>query len=104
MPENNNRNLIPADEAVHDLTLALLYLTRFAEDQGKKDLWAIDSFRAWKSYDWNALNKLVEEELIIDRHGNKSLWITEEGVIKAREILNRLGISDWESKKKAGEM
>ena len=100
MPDKDNIKPIPAKQAVHDLTLVLLYLTRFAEGRDNKDLWAIDSFRAWKSYDWDALDKLSEEELIIDKHGNKSLWITEEGVVKAREILSQLGISDWTPRKK----
>lgn len=85
-----------AKEAVHDLTLALLYLNRFAESREHKDLWEIDTFRSWKSYDWDAVDQLNEEGFVIDRHGNKSLYVTEEGVVKAREILEKLGISDWE--------
>ena len=39
--------------------------------------------------------KLDEEGLVSSKHGNKSLWLTEDGVKKAREILDRLGIEDW---------
>ena len=82
------------DQALHDMTLAMLYLTRFKEHSrfSSED----QLFRAWKSYDWDTLNKLSEKELIIDRHGNKSLYLTEEGVEKAKEILEKYGISDWE--------
>ena len=95
VPENR----IPPKQAVHDLTLALIYLNRFIEQRGKKtDFWEAKEFKAWKSYDWDTLDQLNEEGYIIDRHGNKSLWLTEEGVQKAKEILNNLQISDWEKK------
>lgn len=72
----------------------MIYLTRF---KGRSRFRSEDQlFRAWKSYDWDTLNKLSEEELIIDRHGNKSLYLTEEGEAKAKEILKQYGIKDWE--------
>lgn len=84
------------EQAIHDLTLALLYLTRFTESD-RRFKTANELPRAWKSYDWEALDKLNEEEYTIDRHGNKSLYLTEEGIQKAKEILEQYGISDWES-------
>ena len=86
------------DQALHDMTLAMLYLTRFKESG--RLIPETQLFRAWKSYDWDTLDKLSEEELTIDRHGNKSLYLTEEGVKKAKEILEKYGISDWEMKDK----
>lgn len=88
-------NKLSPDEAVHDLTLALLYLNCFTDSRQKGEEVLP---RAWKSYDWDALDKLSEEEYIIDRHGNKSLYLTESGMQKAREILNTLNISDWNRK------
>ena len=86
-------------QALHDLTLAMIYLTRFIEGRGHKtDFWEAKEFKAWKSYDWDTLDQLNEEGYIIDRHGNKSLWLTEEETAKAREILNALNIRDWEKK------
>ena len=87
---------IPPKQAIHDLVLALIYLTRFMEKSryNSED----QLFRAWKTYDWDALDKLSEEELIIDRHGNKSLYLTDEGVARAQEILKSLGIRDWEKR------
>ena len=64
----------------------------------KTDFREAKEFKAWKSYNWNTLDQLNEEVYIIDRHGNKSLWLTEEGVQKAKEILDNLHISDWEKK------
>ena len=89
-----NDNKVSPDQALHDLTLAMIYLTRFKE---KGRLRSEDQLlRAWKSYDWDTLDKLSEEELIIDRHGNKSLYLTEEGEQKAKDILEQYGIKDWE--------
>jgi len=83
------------EQALHDLTLALIYLTKFKEsDRRFKSEDTL--YRAWKSYDWATLDKLNEEELIIDRHGNKSLYLTEEGEAKAKEILKTLGIRNWD--------
>ncbi len=40
-------------------------------------------------------NELDEEGYVSSKHGNKSLWITEDGVKRAREILKELNIDDW---------
>lgn len=87
------------EQAAHDLTLALLYLTRFTEGRGRQpDFQTAKEFKAWKSYDWDVLNQLNEEGYIIDKHSKKSLHITEEGTAKAKEILATLSIRDWEKK------
>ena len=85
---------IPPEQALHDMTLAMIYLTRFTDGRLKKD--EDPPLRAWKSYDWDTLDKLSEEDLIIDRHGNKSLYLTDEGAARAKEILEKYGIADWE--------
>lgn len=83
------------EQAMHDLTLALIYLSRMSEQRNGSDLWDIKDFRAWKNYEWDTVDKLDEEGLVSSKHGNKSLWLTEDGVKKAREILDKLGIEDW---------
>jgi len=81
------------NQALHDLTLALIYLTRFTDS--KSDFFNITDFRAWKNYNWATIDELDEEGLVSSKHGNKSLWLTEEGVQRAREILKELNIDDW---------
>ena len=56
-------------------------------------------YRAWKGYVFGVLNELEEEELIFGKRRNKSIFISKEGIAKAREIMNRLGIEDWERDK-----
>lgn len=70
-------------EQIEDLTLLLLYLQSWKE---------YNSLRAWKGYDFNVLNKLNEKGLVDDKHGNKSLYITEEGIERAKTIMAKIKI------------
>ena len=62
---------IEPDQALHDLTLEMIYLTRFKESGHLRS--DDQLFRAWKSYDWDTLDKLSEEELINVMKGDMSL-------------------------------
>ncbi len=54
-------------DKIDEMVLALLYLT-LHEDR-----------RAWKSFDWDALNRLFEKGLIENpRNKNKSVVFTDE--------------------------
>ena len=86
---------IKAEEAMKELTLMLLYLSRFA--QGEKFHEATD-FYAWKGYDFDILNELDDADYI--RQGkhpsrSKSVYITESGMELAKKLLSKYGISDW---------
>ncbi len=87
---------IPADEALHDLTLALIYLSR--QSDSKRTFWDITTFSAWKNFEWSVFDQLDEEGFVYDKHGRKTVYISEKGVIRAREILEKYGIADWEAK------
>ena len=66
------------DEAV----LALLYLTRCDQRFGAA---------AWKSHDWDALNRLHEKGYIENPVSkNKSVGFTEDGQAKAEELFWKL--------------
>lgn len=63
------------DEAV----LGLLWLTLH------------DERRAWKSHDWDALNRLYEQGMIYDPVNKaKSVVLTDEGLAKAEELFHAL--------------
>lgn len=63
------------DEAV----LALLYLGLH------------DGARAWKGFDWDAMDRLHEQGYITDPHGKaKSVVFTEEGFERAKHLLEKL--------------
>ena len=66
---------------VDDAVLALLFLNMFSDDYGT---------RAWKSFDWDAMNRLYEKGYIDDPKSKaKSVIITEEGVRRAEELFRR---------------
>ncbi|KVT59875.1 DUF6429 family protein [Burkholderia ubonensis] len=70
-----NVNLAAIDDAV----LALLYLTLH------------DHNRAWKTFDWDALNRLHERGLIGDPVNKaKSVVLSDEGVREAERLFKRL--------------
>ena len=65
--------------AIDDAVLALLYLTLH------------DHNRAWKSFDWEALNRLHERGLIGDPVNRaKSVVMTDEGLRESERLFKRL--------------
>ena len=67
------------NDRIDDAVLALLLLGRH------------DGARAWKSFDWDALDRLYERGLISDPVGKaKSVMFTEEGLARAELLLQRL--------------
>ncbi|HEF5873491.1 TPA: hypothetical protein SAY52_004146 [Burkholderia cenocepacia] len=65
--------------AVDDAVLALLHLTLH------------DGNRAWKSFDWHALNRLHERGLICDPVNKaKSVVLTDEGLRESERLFARL--------------
>ncbi|WP_423379924.1 DUF6429 family protein [Burkholderia sp. LMG 32019] len=66
-------------DAVDDTVLALLYLTLH------------DRNRAWKSFDWDVLNRLHERGLIGDPvNRTKSIVLTDEGLRESERLFMRL--------------
>ena len=71
MPPDQNR--------IDDATMALLYLGLHDEN------------RAWKGFDWAALNRLHEKGLISDpRRKAKSVVFSEEGLRRAKELFEKM--------------
>lgn len=66
-------------ERIDDAVLGLLWLTLH------------DERRAWKSYDWDALNRLHEQGLIHDPVNKaKSVVLTDKGLARAEEVFRAL--------------
>ena len=81
---------LDAATASRELTLALLFLNRFREKVGPTSVW-----RAWKGFDFDTLDKLAEAGLISSSRTAKSVSLTDEGLAKARRLLDKFGIADW---------
>ena len=84
-----------AKQAMKELTMMLIYLSRFCE---REKFAEAKHFYAWKGYDFDILNELDDADYI--RQGNhpsrsKSVYITENGMVQAKELLSKYGISDW---------
>ncbi len=72
------------DEAI----LALLYLGLH------------DGARAWKGFDWDAMDRLHQQGYISDPRGKaKSVVFTEEGLDRARRLLTELFGKQGETKR-----
>jgi hypothetical protein len=70
-------------EKVDETVLALLWLTLDGDG------------RAWKSHDWNVLDRLHERGYISDPKSKaKSVLLTEEGERRARELFARYFSAD----------
>lgn len=69
-------------DKIDETVLALLWLGAHG------DKWAM---RAWKSFDWDAMNRLHEKGLISDPVGKaKSVTFTEEGERRSRGLFEAM--------------
>ena len=70
---------------IDDAVLALMYLTLHDADRFS------GMVRAWKTFDWDALNRLFEQGLIYDPVNKaKSVVLTPEGRHRSEELFHQL--------------
>ena len=79
------------EETIKDLTLALMYLTRFnnSEEPHFHEL-------SWKGYDHETLKELDEEDMIRIPAKAKYAYILPDGRRRAMEVVKELGIADYD--------
>ncbi len=70
------------DKLMNDLALALIYLSAWKE---KGD----EVYRAWKGYDFSILDELKEQGLIDFSYKAKSVYLSEEGEEKAKQLIEK---------------
>jgi len=69
-------------DKVDEATMALLYLVMWQER---------DCQRAWKSFDWDTMDRLYGKGWICNPKGKaKSVAVTEEGARMAEHLFNKL--------------
>jgi hypothetical protein len=67
------------EDKIDDAVLALLHLGLH------------DNYRAWKGFDWDAMNRLYEKGYIGNPVGKaKSVVFTDEGLQRSKELLKAL--------------
>ncbi len=72
-----------------ELTLLLLYLTSWKEDELPMEI-----RRSWKGYPFEILDKLTEEDFIQGSKKAKSVYVTEEGISYAKQLIEKYNIHD----------
>ena len=80
------------DKLIDELTLMLLYLTSWKDNSRFSEG---DEIFAWKGYDFTVLNNLENDDYIHQgSHPSKSkkVYLTEEGINKAKELLSKYSI------------
>jgi len=73
------------DKLATSLALALIYLSAWQEKEPFGEV-----HRAWKGYDFAILDQLKAASLIDFSYKAKSLYLTEEGIAKAKAIIDKL--------------
>ena len=69
------------NDKIDEMVLALLYLTSFDQKV---------VMRAWKSHDWDALNRLYEKGFISDPKSKaKSIAFSDAGFKLSEELFNK---------------
>ncbi|CAM4412626.1 DUF6429 family protein [Paenibacillus alkaliterrae] len=77
----NNEQL---EQNIKELTLLLLFLTSWAENEG------LEKYRrSWKGYSFDILNELLEERLIFGSNRSKSVYFTDAGIEKAKKFASK---------------
>lgn len=84
-----------AKEAMKELTMLLMYLSRFSERDRFSDG---KVFHAWKGYDFDVINGLADADYL--RQGShpsrsKSVYLTDAGIDYAKILMEKYGIEDW---------
>ena len=72
------------DKAIKELTLLLIYLTSWQEEAG-----SVKVQRSWKGYPFEILDELREEGYLTGRKTAKSIYLTEEGLDRAKELMKK---------------
>ena len=82
---------INPEEAVKELTMILMYLTRFNE----RGNFASSLDMAWKGYDFSVIDELDLQDYIRQgSHRFKAVSITDAGVKLSKELLDKYNILD----------
>lgn len=79
---------------IEELVLLLLYLTGWEEkirgfDKGKMKVFDKKLIRSWKGYPFEILDILTEKGYTTGSRRAKSVYLTEEGIKKAKELKRK---------------
>ena len=72
------------EQTIKELTLLLIYLTSWQEEE-----FSMKIHRSWKGYPFEILDELQEKGYISGSIRAKSVFLTEEGIAKAKEFMGK---------------
>jgi hypothetical protein len=72
------------DKEIKELTLLLLYLTSWKENDIPEHL-----RRSWKGYPFEALKELSDQDLLRGGTRSKSVYLTAEGIQEAKKLMEK---------------
>ncbi|WP_080873577.1 DUF6429 family protein [Oceanobacillus timonensis] len=72
------------EEKIKELTLLLLYLTSWKEEDIPQDM-----RRSWKGYDFDILNDFTDKDLIRGSKRWKSVYLTKDGMREAEKLMKK---------------
>ena len=88
VPEPEVEDEAASEALLEELTLLVIYLSSWEEELAPD----LTVRQAWKGYLFEVLDALEEQGYVSQTRRAKSLALTEEGVLKAREIRERYGL------------
>lgn len=77
------------EEKIKELTLLLLYLTSWKEDDLPEEM-----RRSWKGYPFEVLNQLTDEDFIRGSIRSKSVYLTATGIKEAKALAKKYQINE----------
>lgn len=81
---HHRQEVVELDEKIRELTLLLLYLTSWKEDELPEEM-----RRSWKGYPFDVLNELTDEDFIRGSIRSKSVYLTEAGIKEAEALVKK---------------
>jgi len=76
------------EDKVDDVTLALMYLVTWKEKKGF-------SWSAWKSFDWDTMDRLHQKGLISNPKSKaKSVILSDEGFQRAERLFHEMFVKE----------
>ncbi len=77
-----------ADQELEDLSLLVLYLSSW-EEKIKTPAEDVKVRRAWKGILFEVIDKLQEDGLISGSTGAKSIYLTDDGIKRAKKLEDK---------------
>jgi hypothetical protein len=73
------------ETTIQELTLLLMYVSSWEEPPS-------GARKAWKGFSYEAMDCLLQDELISSKKSDKSVILTKDGIAAAKALLQEYGI------------